>query len=54
LADNISFSHLIVNMQVDKAGTHCIYFSLPDYRYWRVRAIDFDGYKSAWSQIWRF
>ncbi len=49
-----SFASLKVNMIVEDPETGCFYFdgAYGATYYWRVRAIDFDGFKSAWSQTW--
>ncbi len=52
IATDVSFASLKVNMIVDDTETGCIPGPIDSGYYWRVRAIDFDEYTGAWSQIW--
>jgi hypothetical protein len=53
IARDISFESLMVSVIIDNPKTDCYSLNYIDNPYyWRVRSIDFDGFKSAWSQIW--
>jgi len=52
MATDVFFTSIDGSMTVDGPKTGCIPHPDSSGHYWRVRAIDFDGLKSAWSQIW--
>ena len=54
MATDVFFTNIDGSMTVKSPETGCI--PIPDStgHFWRVRAVDFDGLKSAWSEIWLY